>query len=226
MNQNNSQVQQSSQVSQEELAKTQVLNLNDVKALAKFERKTSKKPAVLFAIAGVLSITLGFAYPNIMTALDQVPIETKKTTEVETDNTVLNKVQENKMECKLVCEENPDGTSGTATYSLQFNANNQLEGYTMVLTIDPLPGNANGLVATQNTYNTYKALDAIQITGYKISTSYTDNGMKSVATVDLKTLNKDTFPTTHIDFAAVPFNVGATKEEVTQLLTPSGYVCK
>lgn len=225
MNQNNNQVQQSSQVSQEELAKTQVLNLNDVKALAKFERKTSKKPAVLFAIAGILSISLGFAYPNIMTALDAAPANSKVEVK-DDDTTILNKVQENEMVCKLVCEENPDGTSGTATYTLDFNDNDQLEGYTMVLTIDPLPGNASGLVATQNTYNAYKALDAIQITGYNISTSYTETGMKSVATVDLKTLNKATFPTTHGGFAAVPFTVGATKEAVEQYLTPTGYVCK
>ena len=98
MNQNNKQIQQSgSQVSQEELAKTQVLNLNDVKALAKYEKKISKKPAILFAIAGLLSISLGFAYPNIMASLDKAPTK-QETKNEENDNPILNKVQENRLE--------------------------------------------------------------------------------------------------------------------------------
>ena len=224
MNQNDSQVQQSSQVSQEELAKTQVLNLNDVKALAKFERKTSKKPAILLAIAGLLSISIGFAYPNIMTALDKDT--TTKTEEKEEDESVLNKVQVNEQVCKYQSGVNGDGTTGTVTYTLSYNENDQLQNYTMILTIDPLTGNANGLTATQNVYNLYKTFDAVAITGYKIETSYTETGMKSVATVDLTKLDKTTVPATHTGFAAVPFNLGDTKTAVTQQLTQTNFVCE
>ena len=59
------QTQQSVQVSQEELAKTQVLNLTDVQEIANFEKKTSKRPAVLFAIAGILAITLAISCTSV-----------------------------------------------------------------------------------------------------------------------------------------------------------------
>ena len=72
------QTQQSLQVSQEELAKTQVLNLTDVQEIANYEKKTSKRPAALFAFAGILAITLGISYPNIMTAIDAIPSNSKE----------------------------------------------------------------------------------------------------------------------------------------------------
>lgn len=230
MNQNNNQVQQSSQVSQEELAKTQVLNLNDVKELATFERKTSKRPAVLLAIAGIFSITVGFAYPNIMTALDNAPIVREETTETTAgeDKDILNKVQTNEQVCKYVSPQNSDGTSGTATYTLQYNENNQLQSYTMVLTIDPLPGNAQGVVATQKVYNDYKTVDAVPLAGYTMTTTLTDTGMKAVAIVDLTKLDKATLTQAHLSnyFAQVPFTLGDSKDKVVQFLTPGGFICE
>ena len=226
MNQNNNQVQQSSQVSQEELAKTQVLNLTDVQEIAKFERKTSKRPAVLFAIAGILAIVLGISYSNIMAAIDEMPsaVTTNfKTEDVNKDDVILNKVQENMTSCVLTRPENPDGTSGSA-----FDDNDQLKSYTMIYALDPLPGNANGLVSVQNQYNSYKVLDAIPITGYKIATTYTETGMKSVATVDLTKLDKSTLTEGHTNnfFANVPYNLGDAKAVITQQLIASSYVCE
>lgn len=229
MNHNDNQVQQSSQVSQEELAKTQVLNLNDVKELASFERRTSKKPAILLAVAGILSISLGFAYPNIMTALDNAPVTKEETHEKEEiDDDILNKVQTNEQVCRFVSEANADGTKGTATYTLQYNENNQLQNYTMILTIDPLTGNAQGVTSTQALYNSYKTVDAAPLNGYTMVTSYTDTGMKSVATVDLTKLDKTMLTAAHTAnyFAQVPFNLGDSKETVSQLLAPGGFICE
>ncbi len=221
------QVQQSGQVSQEELAKTQVLNLNDVKELARFERKTSKKPAFLFAFAGILSISLGFAYPNIMTALDKAP-EPEFKEERPIDENLLNKVEENKQVCKFVAAANADGTTGTATYTLYYDKDDKLENYTLVLTIDPLPGNAQGVVATEGVYNSYKVLDALPVTGYTSTTSYTATGMKWVADVDLTKLDKQTLTPTHngLYFAQVQFNAGDDKAQAAPLLTPQGYICE
>ena len=48
MNQQQGQQQlQSQEMTREELTKTQVLNLQELERVAKFERKTSKRPAVL-----------------------------------------------------------------------------------------------------------------------------------------------------------------------------------
>lgn len=230
MNQNNNQLQQGSQVSQEELAKTQVLNLNDVKELATFERKTSKKPAILLAIAGIFSITVGFAYPNIMTALDNAPIVREETTETAKNENkeILNKVQSDEQVCKFISPQNGDGTSGTVTYTLQYNENNQLQSYAMILTISPLSGNAQGVTATQTVYDAYKVMDNIPLVGYTMTTSLTETGMKAVNIVDLTKLDKTTLTPVHMNnyFAQVPFTLGDTKEKVAQLLTPGGFICE
>ena len=53
----------------EELTRTQVLNLQELEKAAKFEKKTSRKPAYFLAILGVFSISLGLCYPSITNML-------------------------------------------------------------------------------------------------------------------------------------------------------------
>ena len=69
--------QSSSEISREELTRTQVLNLQELERVAKFEKQTSKRPAVLFALAGVVAITMGIFYPNIMMAVDNIDSKPK-----------------------------------------------------------------------------------------------------------------------------------------------------
>ena len=229
MEQNINQVQQSSQVSQEELAKTQVLNLTDVQEIAKFERKTSKRPALLFAIAGVLSLALGFSYSNIMALVDSMPAYTKKFDAVPVVmEPVSHDIVLNRASCKYTSPENPDGTIGKVTYDLVFNETEQLQSYTMTLEMDPIQGNANGLVSVQTIYNTYRALDVIPLEGYKSTTIYTDTGMKSSINVDLTKFNPATLTDAHNAnyFAKVPYTLGTTKEVITQQLTAGNYICK
>ena len=230
MNPNNNQVQQSSQVSQEELAKTQVLNLTDVQKIANFEKKTSKRPAILFAFAGILAITLGFSYPNIMTAIDAIPSRsevTEPTETIRTDN-ILNQVQLNSVTCTLTSPHNVDGTSGIASYNFIFNEQDQLQRYTMTLTFDPQEGSAEGLVAVQNYYNHYRTIDILPLNGYTSSTIYTDTGMRTIITVDLEKLDKTQLTEKHNSskFSTVSDNLGDTKDAIIQKYTPANYVCE
>ena len=48
-----------------ELTKTLVLNFNEVEDIAKFEKKTSKKPAIIIAIIGLFAIFTGVVYPSV-----------------------------------------------------------------------------------------------------------------------------------------------------------------
>ena len=52
-------------VSDEELQKTQVLNLADFKETARIERVCSKKPALVVAIIGVVAISIGTLFPAV-----------------------------------------------------------------------------------------------------------------------------------------------------------------
>lgn len=223
------QTQQSVQVSQEELAKTQVLNLTDVQEIANFEKKTSKRPAVLFAIAGILAITLGVSYPNIMTAVDSIS-STSTTEPVEiiyTDN-VLNNIQPKDLTCNLTSPNNSDGTSGAVSYKFILDKEDKVQRYTMTLSFAPQAGNAAGLVAVQNYYNQYRQLDVLPLEGYTTATTYTDAGMQTIISVDLTKFNKATLTPTHnaLYFALVQDNLGDTKEILTQKYSSMGYVCE
>lgn len=228
MNQDNNQVQQSYQVSQEELAKTQVLNLTDVQEIANFEKKTSKRPAVLFAFAGILAITLGFSYKNIMTAIDAIPSKVDEVPEVIHADNVLQQVAVNDTTCTFTSPNNPNGTSGVASYNFIFNENDQLQRYTMTLTFEPQAGNANGLTAVQNSYNHYKTIDALPLNGYTASTTNTDTGMRTIISVDLTKLDKATLTPTHSStiFTAVSDNLNDTKDAIVQKYTAKNYICE
>ena len=72
MNQNNNKNEKnSSQISQEELMKTQVLNLQDVEEAARYEKATSKKPAILVAVIGFFAIFLGTSLPFVNSLMNQ-----------------------------------------------------------------------------------------------------------------------------------------------------------
>lgn len=231
MNQDNQQLQQSAKVSQEELAKTQVLNFTDVQEIARYERKTSKRPAALFAFAGILAITLGFSYKNIMNAVDAIPSMTSQepTETIYTDN-ILNSVKTatNSTVCTYTSPLNGDGTYGVVSYNFIFNESDLLQKYTMTLTLDPEQGNDNGKVAVQNTYNSYKELDVLTINGYQAATTYNKTGMKSVISTDLTVLDKAQLTPKHnaSPFTAVSDSLNDTKENIVAKYTAGNYVCK
>ena len=227
MNQTN-QTQQSTQVSQEELAKTQVLNLTDVQEIAKFERNTSKRPAALFAFAGVLAIALGFSYPNIMTAIDALPSTVEETPEVIKTDNILQQVKFNTTTCTFSSPHNSNGTAGVAEYNFIFNENDQLQRYTMTLTFDPQPGNANGITAVDNYYNHYKKVDAAPLNGYTAATIYTETGMRTIISVDLTKLNKAELVAIHngTQFSKVTDNLNDNKTAIVQKYTAKNYICK
>ena len=223
------QTQQSLQVSQEELAKTQVLNLTDVQEIANYEKKTSKRPAALFAFAGILAITLGVSYPHIMTAIDAIPSKTSnEPVEVIYADNVLQNIKSNELTCSFVSAQNADGTSGKVTYKFIFNEENKLQRYTMTLNLDVLTGRTDALSAIQTVYNQYKALDLSAVNGYEINTSYTETGMQTIVTANLVVIDKATLTPNHnaLGFAAVTDNLGDTKEMIIQKYSTNNYICK
>ena len=228
MNQNNKQVQQSNQVSQEDLAKTQVLNLSDVQEIAKFEKKTSKRPAMLFAFAGILAITLGFSYPNIMTAIDALPLQKEETNETIIVDNVLNENKINSITCNYTNATKEDGTIESIAYNFIFNAEDKLQRYTSTITYDVQEGNSNGLAAIQKYYDAYKKLDVIPLNGYTTGTVNTETGMRSIISVDLVGLDKETLTSDHIaqPYSSVNDNLDEPKTTIVQKYTTKGYTCE
>ena len=223
MNQN----KQIHQVTQEDLAKTLVLNLDDVKEVAKFERKTSKRPAVLFAIAGILAITLGTTYPNIMAAIDNMP-STVSSSIVEEVNQKEEKEEVVVGEtgtCLYTSELNADGTQGTVEYNFIFK-DNLLQSYTKTLVLNKVQ--EAGLTTINHLYGLYQPLNTYQTPGYQIFTNYTDTGIKIVMKADLTKLDRTQItPAMATNFYSnVEYRLGDTKEAIYAHLAPSNYVCK
>lgn len=225
---NQQQMQQCRMVSQEELAKTQVLNLTDVQEIAKYERKVSKRPAFLFAFAGVLAISLGFAYPNIMTAIDSMPSTVSSSFVDNIEDPVLNNevvnANPNVGSCVYTSSLNADGTQGTTTYNFNFQ-DGLLQSYTKVLLLNQIQ--EAGLVSINNIYNTYKPLDTLQINGYQVSTTYTQTGVSVTTTIDLTQLDKTLLPVeTGQVYSSVEYNLGDAKDVIYANLSQNGYVCE
>ena len=60
---------QKQQMSEEELQRTQVLNFDTFKQVARYEKISSKKPAIIVALLGVLAIVIGGTYPIVQSQM-------------------------------------------------------------------------------------------------------------------------------------------------------------
>ena len=72
--QNQNQMQQNQQVqtqqmTEEELQRTQVLNFDDFKQVARYEKISSKKPAIIVALIGVLALIFGGSYSVVQSQM-------------------------------------------------------------------------------------------------------------------------------------------------------------
>lgn len=219
-------------MSQEELLKTQVLNLNDLEKVAKFEKKTSKKPALVLAIIGVFSIMAGLSYPYITTALRGEKIESNNSETIVDDNDNINniasKVQEETLNCTYTQTGNQDGTDTAIALNFIFSEH-KLQSYTKIMNITPTLGSTIGPVTVQNLLPAYQALELTPLTGYTITTIQTETGgMQSTINIDLATLDKTTLTPAHIgnSFTNVEYELNTEKTAINTNLTSAGYICQ
>lgn len=231
---------QSPTLTPEELAKTQVLNLSDVEKVANYEKATSKKPAILIAIIGIMCISIGAIYPSVLTmmssdSIDKKPQEEKATKNdpaLSEDSTSQARVEEvipTKVTCQTASNGNPDGTDTSLVINLNFE-NNKLKSFSKQYAANATAGNPTGLTTIQNLINGYKYFETVPIEGYQISTipTETGNGFFVNIIVDLKTFNPQTFPTTHVynDLTNVTYLLDTDQTTLVTQLTTNGYVCQ
>lgn len=237
MNPNNNQLPQDNQViistpqmSQEDLTRTQVLNLSDVEKVASYEKKTSKRPAIFLAIAGIFAIIVGIAYNPIMTAIDgeeELVQNESNSGDVNNGDVVENNSQVETLSCTISQAGNSDGTDTTTTIVLSFN-DLKLQSYTKSLTVTPTVGNTAGPTTIQTLLQSYKSLEANQVNGYSISTQQVDTGIQSNISIDLSTLDKNLLTDVYRNntFTNVEYDLNTPKDTVTTALTTAGYVCQ
>lgn len=210
------------QLNKEELTKTQVLNLNDLEKVAKYEKKISKKPAIFIAIFGLLLIISGIALQYTVFAPKE---EKKPNNNTENKNTPTD--NGTGVSCNLSQLANADGTDLTQNVTLNFTKN-QLKNYVKVLSIIPTVGNeVTGNATIKNILPIYQSLEATKINGYQISTTMQNAALQGTVIIDLTILDKtqitDAYKTNI--FSNVEFDLNETKEAVVAKATAAGYTC-
>lgn len=216
----------------EELARTQVLNLEELRQVAKYERKVSKKPAIICAIIGAFMIMVGAGSQGY------IMLSQRNMTPTKQSNISERKVEEEKepekviqaLTCSIQSLNNVNGTNTESHFTFAFE-DDKLQSETKIFIVDMVAGNAMGQSSMQNLYTAYKAYEGTNgtVEGYNVLTAPRENYGFSVTTqIDLTKLDRSKIssniqanPQLKVDF---PLN--STLETVRGGAESSGYTCE
>lgn len=225
MNQRNNQVQkQTSGMTQEELQRTQVLNLQDVEEAVRIEKSTSKKPAIIVAALGIFSIFLGTAFPVVQTLATKPKNNDKTNAKIEKKRAIN---PETALNCTLTKLNNVDGTDTILNANFTFNYDKLIK-VEKTFTINPTVGNPLGPTTVQAYITGYQPFLVEQIAGFQMSSTPTGNGLIVKSLVDLTVFNPATMPALHQGNVAtkVEYQVNTEKETIFKDLTSKGFTCQ
>lgn len=217
-----------------ELTKTLVLNFNEFEQVAKYEKKTSKKPAYVIGLIGLFAITLGLLYPSINTSLNKSKQKEQVVDNKFRETTPVSAIT-NSLECSLTQNSTVDNTSTVLTLEFEFNSG-KLKSYNkktnIVSTISNIAQTPNSIIVLDTSIN---AIMQNSITGYEITKDYqpdTTNpnvvsNYNAKVSVDLETVDKGAFPTIYSanPYLNIEYNLDDNIDMIKQNLTMAGYTC-
>lgn len=213
------------QMSDEELQRTQVLNLQAFKETARFERMTSKKPAILSATIGILLIALGLLFPTMQSLTTRQKAQARK---IEIEEQVEKKVKilEEDMTCHWQQLNNPNGTDENIDLTFHFKDDKLVSAIKAYkLTKSPsYQGTPAELASYLNALQSF----LMQISGYSVSVQTIENGSITTTTVDYTLLDVMKVPAQHQSNYrfSVTQKEGKSKDEVETSMTVAGYKCE
>ncbi|MBQ8131827.1 MAG: hypothetical protein IJ193_04990 [Bacilli bacterium] len=220
-------------VDAEELARTQVLNLEELRQVAKYEKKVSKKPAIICAILGAFMIMIGAGSQGFI-MLSQKNVTPTRQSNISQRNTKVEKKEPEKVIQALTCSmSNPNNANGTNTeshFTFSFE-DDQLKSETKIFIVDMIAGNALGQSSMQNLQTAYKAYEATNgtVEGFNVLTAPRESYGFSVTTqIDLAKLDMSKI-STNIQAnpqLKVDFPLNTTLETVRGGAESSGYTCE
>jgi len=225
MRRRKNQSQRNQQLSDEELQRTQVLNLKDFKETARIERIGSKKPSAILAIMGVLLIAVGMAFPAMQSFSTRREVQAKKIT-LDEEKIKEVKVVEEDLSCQWEKLNNPNGTDEKMTATFHFRDNKltsseKAYSLTKSATAQGEPGELASYLGALQSF-------LMQISGYSVSVQKLDNGSITTTTVDYTLLDVTKVPAQHQ--ANYRFDVkqklNDSKEDVQKAMTAAGYKCE
>jgi len=225
MNQNNrNQQTQYQQMSQEELQKTQVLNLQDVEETIKFEKLTSKKPAIIVALIGAFSILMGSGIFAFQTLSAKEPTPTKDKTTIEKKEVVS---PESYLNCTYTTLNKADGTDTILNVNLTFNYD-KLVKIAKTFSINPTVGNPLGPTTVQAYITGYQPFLVQAINGYQMNAVPANDGLVVTSQVDLAIFDPNTLPELHRGNVAtsVEYTLNTEKQTIYNDLQGKGFTCQ
>ena len=188
----NGQQQLKQQMSQEELQRTQVLNLKDVQEAVKYEKMTSKKPALIIAILGIVSIFMGTTFGVVQNL--QAKAEAEREKAVKRRETVST---EKVLSCSYTKLAEPDGTEYTIQRDFTFK-DTKLTKEIKTFIISPSQGNPNGELGVQN-YLLALQPYLVQMSGYElmVEKDKTTGAATTTTTINYEILDVTKVPAIH-----------------------------
>ena len=218
------QQQQQQQMTQQELQRTQVLNIDELEKTVRFEKISSKKPAIIVAAIGILFLTFGTTF--------QVASNLKGSSKVEKRDIAEEVVEKNdvkpattNLNCNIAATNQADGTD--TVYSILYTfEDNKLVGFKKVYTITPTPGNPLGAATVQNYIIGYQPfLNPIE--GYQISVIPTGEGLVVTVEVDYTKLDLTLLnPTQQNHFTTkLDYPLDHPKDTIYTEMIGAGFTC-
>ncbi len=213
---------QKQQMSEEELQRTQVLNFDTFKQVARYEKISSKKPAIIVALLGVLAIVIGGTYPIVQSQMAKSNEKNKST------------VQARKREVKPVASEltctqtTPSVGNGLdQTITIKYNfIDNKLTSFTKELNLGLTAGTTTGQVALQDFINALQPF-LVQKDGYSVTAKKIENGVVTTTSVDYKTVDINSLPEINQQngYFNVMYLADTNMEAIKQDMTNYNYIC-
>ena len=218
------QQQQQQQMTQQELQRTQVLNIDELEKTVRFEKISSKKPAIIVAAIGILFLTFGTTF--------QVASNLKGSSKVEKRDIAEEVVEKNdvkpattNLNCNIAATNQADGTD--TVYSILYTfEDNKLVGFKKVYTITPTPGNPLGAATVQNYIIGYQPF-LNPIDGYQISVIPTGEGLVVTVEVDYTKLDLTLLnPTQQNHFTTkLDYPLDNPKDTIYTEMIGAGFTC-
>lgn len=210
------------QLSEEELQRTQVLNLDDFRSVARIEKIGSKKPAIIVALIGAFSIIAGTAFPAIQS------YNARKKAEQEGHVIVARKEDDEDTTSQLVCtyESIVQESGYKETYEKRYTfEDDKLVSLEKEVQVTAIVESANQFIAY---YKNVLMGYLVETGGYSLTIKDVPNGVSTVAKINYESLDKTLIPQqneTNIRFGS-EYEKGTTKEKVKSTNETAGFICR
>lgn len=219
----------------EELVRTQVLNIDEVRKVEKYEKKYSRKPAGICALLGIIMILIGGGTQGYITyqehllldaSLGQDDVVERETTESKQQTIISGPAD---LVCILSMQGNANGTNYYSTFVYSFE-DSKLKRVKKDMILDAIANNPDGYISMTNLYNTYKTYAPVNgtINGYSLTIGPRGEiGFYSTVQADLTLLNQSLIPANIQDNIQVNIKhpLDTDIDTVKEDLESQGFVC-